>query len=210
MVLLFFLNEQIVGAHHAGLQKIFLLDKVIADERAGNQTERCCRGGNGGGSRYAHVFEHGAERTCRAVATNHRDRASCKADERVDTDHIRDRNGDHVLRFDKEEHAEQENDQCFSAALQHLHVRLETDRSEEDHHADILKGVVPLEVNDVGSVEHARDDREEQAAYYWRGNAEAVEHLDLGLEPSADEQRHNGDRKRLIHIERNLSHRRSL
>ena len=34
MVLFFFLNEQIVGAHHAGLQKILLLDEVIAKRAA--------------------------------------------------------------------------------------------------------------------------------------------------------------------------------
>lgn len=122
MVLFFFLNEQIVGAHHAGLQKILLLDEVIAqgaaDERTSNQANVAAAVGNGGGSRYAHVFEHGTERTCRAMATNHGNGASCKADERVNADHIRDRNSDHVLRFDKEEHAEQKNDQGFSAAFE--------------------------------------------------------------------------------------------
>ena len=84
-----------------------------------------------------------------------------------------------------------------------LHVAMETHRSEEDHHAEILHRAVELAFYTEKDIEQKRQQGYDQAAGHRRRDAEALEEGNLPSEKHSQEQGNRPHSRARIHIQSN-------
>ena len=105
LMFLLILDQKTVILRDGSREKIFLLDKTLAERTAYqascNQTEGCCCGTDRGGTAYIKVFQNRSESSCCTVSTDHGNRSGTHTDKRIDVQHLGKSYSDKVLRNDK-------------------------------------------------------------------------------------------------------------
>ena len=163
-----------------------------AQQNGGDQTECRCCGTNRFGEWVAHFHKIVAIGQGSAVSANHRDSACQQSIRRLQAGGFGNADTDAVL-DDGNNAADQPVDQQqFSAALEQLKARAQTDGRKECQHKHALERVIEYKGKASGGMPNPGDKHKEEAANDRCGNAEFREEMYFAHQNVSDEKKDGG------------------
>lgn len=124
----------------------------------------------------AEPLQHRREAAGGAVAAAHRDGPRRHADKRVKPHAAGDTHGQKVLYNDKQCDESDHRHKRFPSPLQHAHIGLETYRSEEQHHAEILECPVEIKIHLEDGMHGKCEQRHQKSSGHRRRDAQALQY----------------------------------
>ena len=172
-----------------------------AQKRSGHKAEGSRCHGDGIRPFQAHLLQQRREASCRTVTAAHGNGAGGHAKETAHTQPLGNTYGNKVLTGNENRHQDNHNHQGPSSVFDHLYVGLETDRSEKEHHTDVLHRPFKGEFHPKHGVQQQEQQRNNETARHRSRNTEAFQETHLQGEKHSQQKSQYAHSGACIHIQ---------